>query len=338
MEGRGCMEIRKLKLSEHQDSRWLYEEVFDEDSPSFVDYYYTEKTKENQIYVVEEDGKLRSMLHLNPYCLYVNGSRKDVNYIVAVATQKEYRKRGYMASLLRMSLRDMYQAGEAFTFLMPASESIYLPFDFRTVYEQDKKFYCRADEDLPGIDIVDAKAVDCRELAEAANKRLSEQYQVFAIRDEAYYQRVIREYESDDGKLKIYRKDGEIVDCRGYYPEEEGGIPKIMVRIVDVRRMLMSLSLKSLIGVCFCITDPVIEENNRCVVLTGTEFSGVMLMDGKKENAEGTVSIAALASLIFGAKTIEETCREEDVTMSERMRTEMEKLIPLSKICLNETV
>ncbi len=35
------MEIRKLDVSEHQESRRLYEEVFDEDSASFVDYYYT---------------------------------------------------------------------------------------------------------------------------------------------------------------------------------------------------------------------------------------------------------------------------------------------------------
>ena len=123
------MEIRKLEVTEHQECRRLYEEVFAEDSPSFVDYYYTEKTRDNQIYTVIEDGEIRSMLHLNPYRLYVNGSEKDVNYIVAVATQKEYRKRGYMASLLKRSLRDMYQAGEAFTFLMPASESIYQPFE-----------------------------------------------------------------------------------------------------------------------------------------------------------------------------------------------------------------
>ena len=43
------MEIRKLDVSEHQESRRLYEEVFDEDSASFVDYYYTEKTRDNQI-------------------------------------------------------------------------------------------------------------------------------------------------------------------------------------------------------------------------------------------------------------------------------------------------
>lgn len=332
------MEIRKLEASEHEGSRRLYEEVFDEDSRSFVDYYYREKACGNQIYVVEEDGGIRSMLHLNPYRVCVNGSGKDVNYIVAVATQKEYRKRGYMASLLKRAVRDMYRAGEAFTFLMPASESIYRPFGFRTVYEQSGKFYQEADEEIPGIIITDAEETDCRELAEAANRHLAEQYQVFAIRDEAYYRRLIREYASDGGKLKIYRRDGDMVDCRGYFPEEEPDSPKIMVRIVDVRRMLMSLRLRSLTGVCFCVTDPIVEENNRCLTLTGTEFSGVMLMDGKRENAEGTVSIAALASLVFGAKTVEEACMEEGVEMSGRMKDELGKWIPLSRIYLNETV
>ena len=332
------MKIRKLEVSKHPDTRRLYEEVFAEDSASFVDYYYREKTKDNQIYVVEEEGEIRSMLHLNPYRLCVNESVKDANYIVAVATQKEYRKRGYMASLLKKALRDMYQAGESFTFLMPASESIYLPFDFRTVYEQTGKFFRKEDGEASGIVITDAKASDCCELAESANHHLSKQYQVFALRDEAYYRRLLQEYESDGGKLKVYRQGEEIVDCRGYFPGEAGECPKIMVRIVDVRRMLMSLRLRSLMGVCFCVTDPVVEENNRCVTLTGTEFSGVMLMEGKRENVEGTISIGALASFIFGAKTVEEICMEEGVWMSGRMKSELEKWIPLSRIYLNETV
>lgn len=332
------MEIRKLELWENQKSRRLYEEVFTDDSPSFVEYYYREKAADNQIYAVEEDGEIRSMLHLNPYRLYVNGSGKDVDYIVAVATQKEYRKRGYMAALLKRSLRDMYQAGRLFTFLMPASESIYLPFDFRTVYEQKGKFF-RKEEAAEGVSVMDAKDSDCREIAEAANRCLAGRYRVFAIRDEAYYQRLIREYASDGGRLKLLRRGGEIVDCRGYYPgEDEEEPPKIMVRIVDVRRMLMALSLRSLIGVCFCVTDPLVEENNRCIMLTGTEFSGVMLMDGERKNAEGTVSIAALGSLIFGAETVEEICLEDGVEMSERMKGEMEKIVPLAEIYLNETV
>lgn len=330
------MEIRRLAQDEKECTRDLYEEVFPEDSKDFVDYYYTEKTKDNVIYGAEEDGKIRGMLHLNPYVLSVNGSKRKVNYIVAVATEAGYRRRGYMASLLRRVLKDMYEAGQSFTFLMPAAESIYLPHDFRTVYEQERQYY---EEGKGGQPMTPAKEEDCDELSKAANRYLEANYQVFAKRNPAYYQRLLKEYASDGGSLMIGRKDGKITDCRIFMPDgAEKEKPKIMVRIVDVRRMLMVLRVKSLIAVCFHITDPIIPENNRCVVVTGTEFSGVMLMDSKPENSEGTITIAALASILFGAKTIEEICMEEGVLMSERMKGEMEKIIPLSRIYLNEVV
>lgn len=332
------MKLKSLTAEEKKLSRALYEEVFSEDSESFVDYYYTEKTEDNQIYVIEEAGEIRAMLHLNPYKLLVNGSEKDANYIVAVATQQSYRKRGYMAALLKNALNEMYHNGETFTFLMPASENIYLPFDFRTVYEQERSYYHKEDVEK-GILVTTASEEDCEELAEYVSQCLATRYQVYAKRDAAYYKRLIHEYASDGGCLKVYRKDGQIVDVRidtgEDEPEEK---PKIMVRIVDVRRMLMSLRLTSFMGTCFQITDPLIEENNRCVMITGTEFSGVMLMDGKRENSEGTITVAALASLVFGAKTADEICEEDGVTMSERMKEELQKMVPLSNIYLNEVV
>ena len=115
--------------------------MFSEDSKRFVDYYYTEKTKDNQIYVAEEDGGIQAMLHLNPYELNVNGMKKKANYIVAVATRESYRGRGFMKALLETALKDMYREGESFTYLMPAAEAIYTPYGFRTVYEQQLE-YC----------------------------------------------------------------------------------------------------------------------------------------------------------------------------------------------------
>ena len=61
-------------------------------------------------------------------------------------------------------------------------------------------------------------------------------------------------------------------------------------------------------------------------------------MDSKPENSEGTITVAALASLLFGAKSVGEVCEEEGVQMSERMKGEMEKIVPLSQIYLNEVV
>ena len=334
------MKIRKLETEEKQNTKKLYEEVFSEDSKSFVDYYYEEKLKDNQIYVVEEDGEIQAMLHLNPYELAVNGSKKDVNYIVAVATRESYRKRGYMAGLLKQALNDMYADGETFTFLMPASESIYLPFDFRTVCEQNRSYYDPEEETEEGVVITDAVNADAEEMAAYMEAQLTQSYQVYAKRSTAYYERLIKEYASDGGILKIYKKDGKITDIKIAAEAEEvdGGKPKIMIRIVDVRRMLMSLKLKSLMAVSFQITDPLIPENNRYVTMTGTEFSGLMLMDGKPETSEGILSVSALGELVFGAKTVEEISKEEGVSMSGRMASELEKIIPLSGIYLNETV
>lgn len=333
------MRVRKLDVKEHGKTRKLYEEVFPQDSQAFVDYYYSEKTKDNCIYVIEKEEEILAMLHLNPYRFMVNGREKSVNYVVAVATKEEYRGRGYMRSLLVQALKDMYGAGESFTFLMPAAEAIYLPYDFRTVYEQEHREYDEQNPTDNGVEISVLLEEECRELANTVNQYLAANFQVFAVRDEAYYQRLMKEMGSDGGKLILCRKEGEIIDClESLEGEGYSAKPKIMTRIVDVRRMLMSVHLRSLMAVCFHITDQVIEENNRCVVITGTEYSGVMLMDSKPENSEGTITVGALTSLLFGAKTVEEVCEEEGVIMSERMKGEMKKIIPLSKIYINEIV
>ena len=73
------MQIRKLNITEHGATRPLYEEVFSEDSSSFVDYYYSIKTKDNTIFVVEEDEAVQAMIHLNPYTLMVNGKATPSN-------------------------------------------------------------------------------------------------------------------------------------------------------------------------------------------------------------------------------------------------------------------
>ena len=86
--------LRKLKQSEHDRTRRLWEEVFTEDSRAFLDYYYYIKTRDNQIHVIEEDGDICSMLQLNPYKVIVEGGEFPSAYVVAVATKAEYRRRG----------------------------------------------------------------------------------------------------------------------------------------------------------------------------------------------------------------------------------------------------
>ena len=86
------------------------------------------------------------------------------------------------------------------------------------------------------------------------------------------------------------------------------------------------------------MTDPIIEDNNRCLTLMGTEFSGVMLMDAKPENSEGVLGIQTLTDLVFGVKTPEELRKTPGVEMTDRMAEELKKILPLSGMYLNEVV
>ena len=88
-------------------------------------------------------------------------------------------------------------------------------------------------------------------MARMATAALEGNFDVYAKREEEYYVRLMKEYESDGGCLMIGEKDGEILWCCPRVSEIPKERPKIMVRLVDVRRMLLLLDLNYLTAVCF---------------------------------------------------------------------------------------
>lgn len=117
--------IRYLAPQEKQGTRAMYEEMFPEDSVSFVDYYYQWKTRENEILVMEEDGMLQVMLHLNPYTLWLNGHCRELPYIVAVATSPSCRRKGKMGRVMGRALQDLERQQVPFAFLLPKDPAYY---------------------------------------------------------------------------------------------------------------------------------------------------------------------------------------------------------------------
>lgn len=209
------MKIRKLKQEEHRMTRSLWEEIFTEDDEAFLDYYYQVKTAENSIYIIEEGDQPVSMLQLNPYPVHFFGKTSLLHYIIAVATKKEYRGRGYMTRLLQMSAKDMYQAGEPFTYLMPAAEGIYYPHGFRFVYRQ-----CRIegkpsgekgqDGTLAGCQVRYAGESDCQALACLAEELLGQMPFIRAVRTERYYRTILKEQQSEGGGILLTERDGKL--------------------------------------------------------------------------------------------------------------------------------
>ena len=65
-----------------------------------------------------------------------------------------------------------------------------------------------------GTDVTDASVEDAEKMAAYMEGRLSQSYQVYAKRNTAYYERLIKEYASDGGALKIYKKEGAVTDIK----------------------------------------------------------------------------------------------------------------------------
>lgn len=214
---------RKLEKQEHIKTRKLWEEVFKEDTIEFLDYYYSAKATENEIYVIEEDNKIVSMLHLNPYQMRIGDKIFKTHYIVAVATDENYRKRGYMAKLLNHTMQIMRDRGEPFTFLMPAAEAIYKPFGFEFVYGQKRGIITGKDDKDDAIDFVMAKETDCQEIADFANEFLKE-YDVVAWRDAFYYETLLAEQASENGGILLAKKEQKIVGVFCFAKSDAQGI------------------------------------------------------------------------------------------------------------------
>lgn len=212
------MKVRKLRQEEHIRTRKLWEEIFTEDTPEFLDYYYSVKINGNEIYVIEDDRKIISMLHLNPYEMRVNDKVYQTHYIVAVATDERYRHQGLMRQLLNHVMQLMADRGEPFTFLMPANEAIYKPFGFEFIYEQKREKVVGKQSDDTMLKLTQVCDNDCQRIADFANELLSE-YDVVTWRDAKYYQNLLSELASEDGGILIAEKDSRIV---GVFPYARG--------------------------------------------------------------------------------------------------------------------
>ena len=290
--------VRYLEQWEKRRTMPLWREAFSEDTEEFLEYYYEEKTGDNGILVMEEDdgerteapkriaerpggregenrrqeaegqgekepARIVSMAHRNPYRLRLGGREADIDYIVAVATAEDRRHRGCMRRLLLRMMEDMHREKMAFCFLMPADPRIYEPFGFAFIYDQEHWQLTRE----AGESLV-RKKVDMESAPLAARwmeRWLGQRYQVYAVRDKRYVERLLLELASEDGWLE-FLYDGEnpaegpvgiqgwwgtaktqqrMLLCEERYREEgQGPRPAIMARIIDLKTCLELISLK----------------------------------------------------------------------------------------------
>lgn len=360
------MELRKLRKEEHIKTRELWEKIFDEDTPAFLDYYYTVKTVENEIYVMEDEGHICAMLHLNPYSMKIDGRSFMTHYIVAVATEEKYRQQGIMRSLLKKALADMKENGEPFTFLMPAAEQIYYPHGFRYIYKQRQGTVEKMGEKKEEWTLSHATEEECEEMALFANGILESEYEVYAERSRYYYEALLKEQKSEQGGILILRENRRLT---GFFPYAEGEEleireplflekgeeilsyvseylcdkkqtkvlgygdmekPMIMAKILDVEKMFSCMRIKEEIHLKLKIWDTLTNASAGCFLLEGKE----KIRAKKTNETKDCVCIDAgdLTGILFGMADMEK------LNVPLQVKEELSKIIPLTKVYLNEVV
>ncbi len=207
--------VRLLEQAENQKTKVLYEEVFSEDSVSFVDYYYQYKANKNKIYVVESEEEICSMLHLNPYEVCLGEQMTKSFYIVAVATKEKNRHQGMMRRLLKTSLCELRKEQIPFVFLMPAAEAIYKPFDFHFIYEQTRaSFHPKDVKQTTTLFSQPLKEKDLEELEIFARNYWKDEANAYAIHTREYFQTLMAEQNCQNGQVFIIWQGEEI---KGYF-------------------------------------------------------------------------------------------------------------------------
>jgi predicted acetyltransferase len=206
----------KKTEQEKEEIYAMYQEIFEDPEP-FADYYFQMVYPKNQVLEIKNKEELAAMLHLNPYTLVWGKKEFAASYIVAVATRACYRRQGKMAELLQRAFSDLSASGQLFTYLIPANEAYYTPFDFSFVMDWETAEISLDASQLSACEgnknqeyqISRVTPSIYAETAQYLNERRKEKAGIWVKADAEYIRCQDREMQSENGGLYLIQKDGE---------------------------------------------------------------------------------------------------------------------------------
>ena len=329
-----------LDAEDKDETKHLWHMCFPEDSESFIEYYYKEKTKDNEILVKKDNGLLISMVQYNPYAVKLRGRLWKLDYLVGVATEESRRREGHFRDVFVKMLHDEEAAGKPITYLVPVNPAVYAPMGFTFIgnvasyelTEEAKKTLTRTVcQDTPE---------DCGRAAVYMEQWLGARYEMYTRRDAAYVSRLIKELASENGTLEFLEQDGRLVGLDAYwgwevrehrllyaedaYTVKTGEKPWNMARLTNIGALLAAFGLKQaeqqgeekrMLTLGIRMNDPILEMNNGEFVWTiGETGSSLKARKPDPDTCGCTENVSIwletkpeeLVSWLFGCRKAEE--------------------------------
>ena len=329
-----------LDAEDKDETKHLWHMCFPEDSESFIEYYYKEKTKDNEILVKKDNGLLISMVQYNPYVVKLRGRLWKLDYLVGVATEESRRREGHFRDVFVKMLHDEEAAGKPITYLVPVNPAVYAPMGFTFIgnvasyelTEEAKKTLTRTVcQDTPE---------DCGRAAVYMEQWLGARYEMYTRRDAAYVSRLIKELASENGTLEFLEQDGRLVGLDAYwgwevrehrllyaedaYTVKTGEKPWNMARLTNIGALLAAFGLKQaeqqgeekrMLTLGIRMNDSILEMNNGEFVWTiGETGSSLKARKPEPDTCGCTENVSIwletkpeeLVSWLFGCRKAEE--------------------------------
>ena len=197
------MNIRYAKPIDKEQVVSVWNNCF-EDGEDFVKYYFENVYDENNTIIIEENDEVLSALQLNKYTIDLRDNKYDVSYVVGVSSKPEVRGLGYMKHLMAYTLEELYKNGEIVSLLMAIDYRLYKRYGFDHCYDQIQ-YNLRTDE-LLGFRLSSKLRKATFEDAETLSRiytKAMESLNGYAVRDEVYFNRFIKEVSSESGYIYI---------------------------------------------------------------------------------------------------------------------------------------
>ena len=197
------MNIRYAKPIDKEQVVSVWNYCF-EDGEDFVKYYFENVYDENNTIIIEENDEVLSALQLNKYTIDLRDNKYDVSYVVGVSSKPEVRGLGYMKHLMTYTLEELYKNGEIVSLLMAIDYRLYKRYGFDHCYDQIQ-YNLRTDE-LLGFRLSSKLRKATFEDAETLSRiytKAMESLNGYAVRDEVYFNRFIKEVSSESGYIYI---------------------------------------------------------------------------------------------------------------------------------------
>lgn len=205
------MNIRYAKPIDKNQVISLWNYCF-KDTKEFIKYYFENVYDKNNTIIIEENGEVLSALQLNKYKINLKNNEYNVSYVVGVSSKPEVRGLGYMKHLMNYTLDELYKKGEVVSLLMAIDYRLYKKYGFAHCYDQIQ--YNIKTNELSGFRLsskLRKVTFEDEEILSKIYTKATKSLNGYAIRDKEYFNRFIKEVDSENGYIYIDKENNSYI-------------------------------------------------------------------------------------------------------------------------------